>query len=96
MLLFFVPSILRLDRPRSTSGNSGRAQGCVIGVKADGGEQRRVEQQAGEQDQAGVAVGFEHSEAIVGVGDIEADDLPAEMGGKGEQGRARKPSRRRR
>ena len=47
--------------------------------------QRGVEQQAGEQDQACVAVGFEDGEAIVGIGDVEANNLPGEMGGEGEK-----------
>ena len=51
--------------------------------------QRRVEQHAGEQDQAGIAVGFEHGEAMVRIGDIEPHDLPAEMGGEGDEVRAR-------
>jgi len=44
--------------------------------------QRRVQQQAGEQDQAGVAIGFEHGQALVGIGNVEAHDLPGEVGGK--------------
>src|SRR5258708_37615542 len=45
--------------------------------------QRGVQHQGGEQDQAGVAVGLEHLEAIVRVGGVEADDLPGEVGGEG-------------
>ena len=45
--------------------------------------QRGVEHQSGEQDQTGVAVGLEHRKAVVGVGDIKANDLPGEMGGEG-------------
>ena len=45
--------------------------------------QRGVQHQAGEQDQTRVAVGLEHREAIVGIADIQAGDLPGEMGGEG-------------
>src|SRR6185312_2139513 len=44
--------------------------------------QRRVEQQRREQNQAGIAVRFEHGEAIVRIGNIEPHDLPPEVGGE--------------
>src|SRR5580693_8263601 len=44
--------------------------------------QRGVQHQAGEQDQTGVAVGLEYLQAIVRIADVEANDLPGEMGGE--------------
>ena len=52
----------------------------------------RVEQQSGKQDQTGIAIGFEQREAQIGIGDIEADDLPGEVRGEGEQGQGRRPA----
>jgi len=41
--------------------------------------QNRLKHQAGKQNQTSIAVGFEYGEAIVGIGDIEPDDLPSQM-----------------
>lgn len=44
----------------------------------------RLQHESRKQDQARIAVGFEHGEAIVGIGDIEPDDLPGKMCSEGE------------
>ena len=56
---------------------------CGLSERSDNAAQRGVEDQAREQDQAGVAVGLEHLEAVVRIADIQPRDLPGEMGGEG-------------
>ena len=38
--------------------------------------QRGIQKEAGEQDEAGIAIGLEDGEAIVGRANVEAGDLP--------------------
>src|ERR1700733_2931720 len=85
----FAPANPTCTRPiRAGWGCVGRWSGQAhiasrTNVSSDKVPKCRVEQEAGKQDQAGVAIGLEQSQAIVGIGNIKAYDLPAEMGGKG-------------
>jgi hypothetical protein len=51
----------------------------IIVRRLDDPPQCGVEHQAREQDQSRVAVGFEDGEAVVGIGDVEPNDLPGQM-----------------
>jgi len=46
--------------------------------------QERIEDEPREQDQPRIAVGLEHDQAVEGIVDVEPDDLPGEVRGKGE------------
>src|SRR5579863_2342776 len=65
-------------------------QGCAIAWSGEM-RQRRVENQAGEQDEAGVAIRFKHDKAIVRIGNVEADNLPGEV--PGESGKSDRENR---
>src|SRR5947207_9326776 len=45
----------------------------------------RIDQQAREQQQPGVAVGLEDPQAQRGIADVQSPDLPDEMRGEGDQ-----------
>ena len=47
--------------------------------------ERRLQDEARKQNQARVAIGFEHGEAIVGIAGVEPCDLPSQMGGESEE-----------
>src|ERR1700685_576033 len=66
-------------RGRDGVGVCGRAE------RSKDAAQRGVQHQGGEQDQTGVAVGLEYREAVVRIADIQARDLPDEVGGEGGQ-----------
>jgi len=46
--------------------------------------QSRLKHQAREQNQSGIAVGFENGKAIVGIVNIEPHNLPGKMRGESE------------
>ena len=64
--------------PRLRDGGKNDRGAGVAGQLCNPAE-RGIEEKAGEQDEAGVATGFEDGEAIVGSGNVEPDDLPGKM-----------------
>ena len=56
----------------------------------------RLQQHRGEQDAAGIAVGFEQLQAVRQVVDVKPLHLPGEVGGEGDEADRPLPGRRRR
>src|ERR1700728_3097283 len=70
-----IAAILRLRQGVDKGRFCHARTAAGIHVLIRGAAQRGIEQDTGEQDQPGIAVGFEHFEAAVAIGGVEPNDL---------------------